>query len=182
VGSDQGLTPFRQCRFPQAPASAHTRSAASSAPAARLRSRGFVGARTTARSRRSPENEAVVIGSVVGSYLIQEKLGEGGMGEVYRARDSRLKRDVAIKVLPASFADDPNRVTRLLSRASLGWREALQLFTPIEDDVDLGRRRITRFGLASRYDYQEFLTVPGDVVGAMGREHLECLHREDALV
>jgi eukaryotic-like serine/threonine-protein kinase len=61
----------------------------------------------------------VVIGSVVGLYLIQEKLGEGGMGEVYRARDSRLKREVAIKVLPASFADDPNRVTRLQREAEI---------------------------------------------------------------
>ena len=47
-------------------------------------------------------------GSRVGPYEITEAIGAGGMGEVYRGRDSRLKRDVAIKVLPALFAHDPN--------------------------------------------------------------------------
>src|SRR5262245_45227953 len=45
-----------------------------------------------------------------GAYLVQERIGEGGMGEVYRARDTRLGRDVAIKVLPAPFAEDPDRI------------------------------------------------------------------------
>jgi serine/threonine protein kinase len=43
----------------------------------------------------------------LGGYEILAKLGQGGMGEVYRARDVRLKRDVAIKVLPDAFARDP---------------------------------------------------------------------------
>ncbi len=51
-------------------------------------------------------------GARLGPYDILAPLGAGGMGEVYRARDSRLGRDVAIKVLPASFAADPDRLRR----------------------------------------------------------------------
>ena len=54
----------------------------------------------------------IAAGSRVGPYEITEAIGAGGMGEVYRGRDSRLKRDVAIKVLPALFADDPERLAR----------------------------------------------------------------------
>jgi serine/threonine-protein kinase len=53
------------------------------------------------------------IGSRVSHYRITSKLGEGGMGEVYGAEDERLKRDVAIKVLPDSLSKDPERVARL---------------------------------------------------------------------
>src|SRR5450755_194524 len=56
-------------------------------------------------------------GQKLGNFHILELIGTGGMGEVYRARDSRLKRKVAIKVLPESFAHDPDRVNRFQREA-----------------------------------------------------------------
>src|SRR5262249_10270847 len=50
---------------------------------------------------------ALITGSRLGPYEIQSALGAGGMGEVYKARDTRLDRIVAIKVLPATLASDP---------------------------------------------------------------------------
>ncbi|MEO6214291.1 MAG: protein kinase [Vicinamibacterales bacterium] len=57
------------------------------------------------------------MGDSVGSYRVVDKLGEGGMGEVYRARDSQLNRDVAIKVLPELFAVDAERLARFTREA-----------------------------------------------------------------
>src|SRR5262249_7503912 len=61
----------------------------------------------------SREIMALTVGTQVGSHEIIALLGKGGMGEVYRARDLKLKRDVAIKMLPAEFARDSERVRRL---------------------------------------------------------------------
>jgi serine/threonine protein kinase len=54
-------------------------------------------------------------GTMLGPYQILSRIGAGGMGEVYRATDSRLNRDVAIKVLPASFANTEDRLIRARS-------------------------------------------------------------------
>ena len=57
---------------------------------------------------------ALAIGTRLGPYEIHSAIGSGGMGEVYRAHDSNLKRDVALKILPESLAldPDPGRVCR----------------------------------------------------------------------
>ena len=60
-----------------------------------------------------------LIGRRLGSYQVVAALGKGGMGEVYRARDTRLGRDVAIKVLPESFVHDADRVARFRREAQM---------------------------------------------------------------
>src|SRR5256885_16385163 len=76
-------------------------------------------------TRRMPPNTSAVGGSYnralhmslspgdrLGPYEIVAPLGAGGMGEVYRARDTQLKRGIALKVLPDEFAHDPDRLSR----------------------------------------------------------------------
>src|SRR5436853_7638887 len=61
----------------------------------------------------------ISIGTRLGSYEITALLGKGGMGEVYRARDTKLKRDVAIKILPEEFSRDQDRVNRFQREAEV---------------------------------------------------------------
>ncbi|MGA2950444.1 MAG: protein kinase domain-containing protein [Candidatus Sulfotelmatobacter sp.] len=58
-------------------------------------------------------------GTRLGSYEILSPLGKGGMGEVYRARDTKLGHDAAIKVLPVAFAQDPERLARFEREAKV---------------------------------------------------------------
>ena len=74
-----------------------------------------------------------MIGTSLNQYRITASIGAGGMGEVFRARDTKLNRDVAIKVLPAAFAQDHERVARFRREAQggtlrivLNWTEELK--------------------------------------------------------
>jgi eukaryotic-like serine/threonine-protein kinase len=58
-------------------------------------------------------------GETLGPYEIHALIGAGGMGEVYRARDTKLKRDVALKILPEAFARDPGRLARFQREAEV---------------------------------------------------------------
>src|ERR1700728_4233201 len=80
---------------------------------------------------------ALTFGAKLGPYEIQSPLGAGGMGEVYRARDARLNRDVAIKILPPSLSSDPERLVRFAQEsraaAALNHPNILSIFDIGED-------------------------------------------------
>ena len=59
------------------------------------------------------------VGARLGHYSVTAKLGEGGMGEVWRATDTQLNRDVALKILPDAFATDPDRLARFQREAQV---------------------------------------------------------------
>src|SRR5690348_11696626 len=59
------------------------------------------------------------VGDRLGPYEVVAPIGAGGMGEVYRAKDTKLKRDVALKVLPEAFASDPERMARFQREAEV---------------------------------------------------------------
>src|ERR1700683_723363 len=62
---------------------------------------------------------ALASGTCLGSYEIAAQIGAGGMGEVYQAHDTKLGRDVAIKVLPEAFAHDAERLSRFQREAKM---------------------------------------------------------------
>ena len=82
---------------------------------------------------------SVQIGQQLGSYEITSLLGKGGMGEVYRAHDSKLKRDVAIKILPDEFSQDASRVSRFQREAEvLASLDYVSYCTPVNEVVRRG--------------------------------------------
>ena len=62
-------------------------------------------------------SETISPNTTLAHYIITSKIGAGGMGEVYRARDTRLDREVAIKILPANYATDADRLKRFEQEA-----------------------------------------------------------------
>ena len=80
------------------------------------------------------------LGSRLGPYEVTALIGSGGMGEVYRARDTKLGRDVALKVLPDAFAADPDRLARFQREAqvlaSLNHPGIAQIYGTEEDTAE----------------------------------------------
>jgi len=91
---------------------------------------------------------SLTIGSRFGAYEVLAKLGEGGMGEVYRARDSALNRDVALKILSPAFADDADRLARFEREAqvlaSLNHPHIAQIYGLERQDRQEGQERQDR--------------------------------------
>src|ERR1051326_3158653 len=73
---------------------------------------GFLAAPAPSAPTMTKETAAAMSGRTLGGYHLQSLLGAGGMGEVYRARDAKLGRDVAIKILPRAMTADPDRLAR----------------------------------------------------------------------
>ncbi len=93
-------------------------------------------------------------GTRIGAYEIIDAIGAGGMGEVYRARDTKLRRDVAIKVLPELFALDPDRLARFereaQSLAALNHPNIAQVFGVIEQPPALAMELVEGEDLSQR--------------------------------
>jgi Tol biopolymer transport system component len=105
-----------------------------------------------------PEEAPLAAGAMVGPYRIEGLIGAGGMGEVYRARDSRLGRNVAVKVLPRQLAADPARRERLLREA----RSAAALNHPNICTVH-------EVGQAEGRDYIVFEHIEGRTLASLGQ-------------
>ena len=119
-------------------------------------------------------------GARIGPYEILATLGAGGMGEVYRARDGRLNRDVAIKVLPAAFAADPDRVARFereaQALAALSHPNVAQVHGVIEEPLALVMECVEGEDLAQRLargplPIDEALGIARQVASALDAAH-----------
>ena len=66
---------------------------------------------------------ALAVGARLGHYTVTAKLGEGGMGEVWQATDTKLNRQVALKVLPEAFTSDPDRLARFQTVPDHTWQD-----------------------------------------------------------
>ena len=128
-------------------------------------------------------------GARIGSYEIVAALGAGGMGEVYRARDLRLRRDVAIKVLPISFAQDRERSARFEREARvlacLNHPNIAQIYSLEEADgrpalvMELVEGRTLRELIRVAPGVEALKQVASQTAGAIGAAHASgILHRD----
>ena len=132
-----------------------------------------------------------MVGKTLGHYEILEPLGKGGMGEVYRARDTKLDRDVAIKVLPEDFATDPDRLARFEREAkllaSLNHANIASIYG-LEDEGDQrfivmevveGETLAERISRSGRIEVDEALEIARQIAEALEAAHENgVIHRD----
>ena len=123
----------------------------------------------------------------LGPYEITAQIGAGGMGEVYRARDTKLDRDVAMKILPELFASDPDRLMRFEREAKTlaslnhphiaqihGFEDARALVMELVEGEDLSRR-IARGAIP----FDEALPIAKQIAEALEAAHEQgIIHRD----
>src|SRR4029079_9877006 len=125
---------------------------------------------------------AIAPGSIVGPYEVTAPLGEGGMGVVFRARDVRLQRDVALQLLPAHLADDHDRLSRFRREAqlvaSLNHPHIAQVYglEPVDGSVCIVMELVEGETLADRLksgplSYDEALDVSRQIADALAAAH-----------
>ena len=133
---------------------------------------------------------APVVGSQIGPYEIVALLGAGGMGEVYRARDTKLRREVALKILPPLFATDPDRRARFTREAHVlaalnhphiasiyGIEEAAGVTALVLELVE-GLTLAERIA-AGPMPVDETLKIAGQIAGALEAAHEKgIIHRD----
>jgi eukaryotic-like serine/threonine-protein kinase len=119
-------------------------------------------------------------GTRLGVYEITGHIGSGGMGEVYRARDTRLQRDVAIKVLPALFASDPDRLARFereaQALAALNHPHIAQIYGVVENPAALVMELVEGEDLSQRLargamPLEEALPIAAEIAAAVEAAH-----------
>src|SRR6516165_12133083 len=132
----------------------------------------------------------LAIGTQLGSHEITALLGKGGMGEVYRARDLKLKREVAIKILPEEFAHDPERISRFQREAELLASLNHPNIAAIYDVEEASNSRflvlelVEGDTLADRIKHgaipiEEALPIAKQIAGALGEAHQKgIIHRD----
>src|SRR5260370_2393797 len=112
-------------------------------------------------------------GTKLGPYEIVAPLGAGGMGEVYRARDSKLQREVALKVLPDEFARDPDRMARFRREAellaSLNHPHIAQIYA-VEENA-LVMELVAGETLAGLLPLEEALRIAAQIADALEAAH-----------
>ena len=108
-------------------------------------------------------------GTTLGPYSVTAKIGEGGMGEVYQARDTKLDRDVALKVLPEAFTSDPDRLARVVGSRDGGRPQRSREESEWVDHAAVGRfvtASTTKVGGVDRSGYMIESSTPGSSVRA----------------
>ena len=127
----------------------------------------------------------VSIGDKLGPYEILAPIGAGGMGEVYKARDSKLEREVAIKVLPAALARDPERLARFEREAkvlaSLNHPNIAQIYGIEESDSGraLVMELVPGHTLAGPFPLNEALRIAGQITDALEAAHDKSIVHRD---
>jgi serine/threonine-protein kinase len=128
-----------------------------------------------------------LIGQALSHFKITAKLGEGGMGEVYRAEDTKLGREVAIKVLPEAVAGDPERLARLEREArvlaSLNHPNIAAIYQ-VEQDRDthfLVMELVEGVTVAERIDSHNLKTDEALALAVQMAEGLEYAHEQSVI-
>ena len=130
----------------------------------------------------APPDEPSITGRRLGPYTVIARLGAGGMGEVYRARDSRLDRDVAIKILPRHLTSSPERrarfarEARLLATLNHPYIGAIYGVEEIDDETALVLELVEGPTLADRLGHGPLAVVDAVTLGRQITEALDAAH------